>query len=191
MTEEESVDAFNRVVTMIPENHVVVATGDFSARYALWIKRDYSMVSNPAAAAHQRLRTRSAYVAPSNETERLIAEIWQQMLGMEQVGTQDNFFNLGGHSLLATKLVARLRSAFEVDLPLQKFFEAPTVVGLARELESLKSEKEGAETEDLMNMLANLSDEEVHKELNKRKSSLENQTGEHALPTYNTTARQS
>ncbi|MEM9156090.1 MAG: amino acid adenylation domain-containing protein, partial [Cyanobacteria bacterium P01_F01_bin.33] len=78
-----------------------------------------------------------AYVAPRTEVERAIAQIVAQLLRVERVGIDDNFFALGGHSLLATQAISRLRRAFEVELPLATLFEQPTVAGLARAIETL------------------------------------------------------
>ena len=64
-----------------------------------------------------------------------MAEIWSQVLGVEKVGVFDNFFALGGHSLAATRLMAQMRSAFEIDLPLQALFLEPTIAGLAEHLQ--------------------------------------------------------
>jgi len=64
--------------------------------------------------------------------------IWSELLGLENVGTNENFFRLGGHSLLAAKLMNRVREAFQAELPLQLLFKEPTIAGLAREIESAR-----------------------------------------------------
>lgn len=73
-------------------------------------------------------------VTPRGETERVIAEVWTDVLGLNEVGTEDDFFSLGGHSLLVTQVVYRLRDIFGVELPLRAMFEHPTVASLAIEL---------------------------------------------------------
>ncbi|MDY7094050.1 MAG: amino acid adenylation domain-containing protein [Acidobacteriota bacterium] len=77
------------------------------------------------------------YLAPRTDVEEAVAEIFQQVVGVEPVGALDNFFHLGGHSLLATQAMARLRELFEIELPLRLLFEAPTVAELAAEIEDL------------------------------------------------------
>jgi amino acid adenylation domain-containing protein len=77
----------------------------------------------------------AAFVAPRTPTEELVAEVWGKVLGVEQVGVQDNFFDLGGHSLLGTQVISRLAQAFRVELPLRRLFETPTVAGLAESID--------------------------------------------------------
>ena len=76
---------------------------------------------------HARPDLSSVYVAPGNSTEKNIAEIWQELLGIEKVGIHDNFFDLGGHSLLVAQVIARLRSVFPIEFPMGILFEKPTV----------------------------------------------------------------
>ena len=77
------------------------------------------------------------YVAPRTETERLLAELWSSLLGVERVGVDDDFFALGGHSLLATRAASRIRESFGVDLPLRELFESATPASLAARLDAL------------------------------------------------------
>jgi amino acid adenylation domain-containing protein len=85
----------------------------------------------------------SAYVAPRTPEEEMLAELWSQVLGVERVGVHDNFAELGGHSLLATQLMARVREAFQVEVPLRTLFEAPTVAELAKQVAELRRSHAG------------------------------------------------
>ncbi len=86
-----------------------------------------------------------AYVAPRTPVEEILAGIWSETLGVERVGVHDGFFDLGGHSLVVTRVVARVRDAFQVELSVRRLFEAPTVAGLAAEVERARREAEGLE----------------------------------------------
>ena len=78
------------------------------------------------------------YVAPQTKTQKVLTEIWQELLGIEKVGIYDNFFfDLGGHSLLATQVVSRVRNIFEIELTLKRLFESPTIADIAKSLEVL------------------------------------------------------
>lgn len=81
--------------------------------------------------------TTATFVSPSSQTEKTIAQIWQELLQVEQVDVNDSFFDLGGHSLLATQVVARLRRTLGVTVPLRTLFEHPTVAGLAEAVDHI------------------------------------------------------
>jgi acyl carrier protein len=74
---------------------------------------------------------------PKNDIEQTLMEIWQKVLQIPQVGTQDNFFHLGGNSLVAVRLIKEVLSAFNVDLPLISLFESPTIADLAKQISAL------------------------------------------------------
>ena len=69
----------------------------------------------------------TAYIAPRNQTEEQLVEIWQQILGLEQIGVQHNFFELGGHSLKATRLVSLIQKEFGIKVNMKDVFMNPTI----------------------------------------------------------------
>ena len=79
---------------------------------------------------------RQTYIAPRTTIELVLAELWSELLGVEQVGVDDNFFDLGGHSLLATRLVAQIGQRLQVDLPVRVLFESPTLAKLAARIDA-------------------------------------------------------
>ncbi|HMB54278.1 MAG TPA: amino acid adenylation domain-containing protein, partial [Thermoanaerobaculia bacterium] len=87
-------------------------------------------------------------VAPRNDDERTVAAIWAAVLGLDEVGVEDDFFALGGHSLAAMKLIARLREASGVELPLAALFEGPTVAAMAERLAELRGDAAAAADEE-------------------------------------------
>ncbi|BAY50149.1 beta-ketoacyl synthase (plasmid) [Scytonema sp. HK-05] len=139
---DEGVDAFSRILES-KLSQVVICPRD------LQIREDWENtpkdLSEPlektisSRPTHPRPELSNAYVAPGNELEQTIANIWQQLLGIEQVGIHDNFFELGGHSLLATQLISRIRETLQVELPLNSLFEESSVAGLAERIERIHS----------------------------------------------------
>ena len=78
---------------------------------------------------------KESFVAPRNNVEAKLCKIFSQVLGLERVGVDDNFFRLGGHSLLAAQAAARIKETFGVGLELRTFLESPTVAALAKHIE--------------------------------------------------------
>jgi amino acid adenylation domain-containing protein len=76
------------------------------------------------------------YEPPRTPVEEMLAGVWSELLGVERVGSGDDFFALGGHSLLATQVVSRVRESFGVEVPLRALFETPDLAGLARVVEA-------------------------------------------------------
>ncbi|RPI48152.1 MAG: amino acid adenylation domain-containing protein, partial [Betaproteobacteria bacterium] len=79
----------------------------------------------------------AALVAPRTPLEEAVAEVWCEILDLEQLSIHDNFFDLGGHSLLAARVIASLAKTFTIELPLREFFETPTVAAVAARAEQL------------------------------------------------------
>jgi acyl-CoA synthetase (AMP-forming)/AMP-acid ligase II/acyl carrier protein len=87
------------------------------------------------APARDQIERESAFAAPSTPYEEILVEVWEEVLGLQEIGVHDNFFSLGGHSLLATQVASRVRNYFEIELPVRSIFEAPTVAGIAMYVE--------------------------------------------------------
>lgn len=102
-----------------------------------WVIEDAAPAGADGDAPKYRRHVATAYVAPSGETEELLCRFVQELLGVEQVGVHDDFFDLGGNSLIGTKLITRVNSAYGVDVSVGALFEAATVADLAEVVEEL------------------------------------------------------
>jgi NAD(P)-dependent dehydrogenase (short-subunit alcohol dehydrogenase family)/acyl carrier protein len=171
----EGIEAFRRILASdLPQAIVCTKSLDAAierSRDTDTLERELAGLSaaspQPPAQSHPRPDLDTPYVAPRTDTERAIAQIWQELLGIEAIGVDDDFFELGGHSLLGTQIVSRLRDRFEGDVPLNRFFATPTIAGLAASL----SEDRAAETdiqpvqrddsEQLISQLDRLSERDV------------------------------
>ncbi|HYY99022.1 MAG TPA: phosphopantetheine-binding protein [Pyrinomonadaceae bacterium] len=98
-----------------------------------------------------------SYVEARTVLEERLAGMWRQVLEVESVGAEDDFFELGGDSVVATQLLTRVNEAFAIKLPLRDFFESPTVAGMA--LLVVQKQAEQADPEALARLL-----EEVRRE---------------------------
>lgn len=94
---------------------------------------------------HPRPSLTTAFVEPRSETERLLAEIWSSQLGIEGVGIHDRFFDLGGHSLLAAQIASEICDRFQIELPVLKLFQAPTVGELSLIVDQARAGSTGTE----------------------------------------------
>ncbi|HEV8182070.1 MAG TPA: alpha/beta fold hydrolase, partial [Candidatus Angelobacter sp.] len=88
------------------------------------------------AARHARPKLPTTYVAPQNDLERALEGIWQDSLGIQSPGVNDNFVSLGGHSLLAIQVAARIRDLFEIEFSVARLYQSPTIAGLAQTIAS-------------------------------------------------------
>jgi acyl carrier protein len=102
------------------------------------------------------------FVPPRSPIEEKLASIWKAVLAIDAIGVEDNFFALGGHSLMATQVIARIRSAFDYELPLRKLFEMPTISAMANVIcENQADKTEDHELAALLAELDGLSDDEA------------------------------
>ncbi|HEU4880944.1 MAG TPA: FkbM family methyltransferase, partial [Longimicrobium sp.] len=95
-------------------------------------------VDRKALPAPEQPSADEAYVAPRTPVEEVLAGIWAEVLRLDRVGVETNFFEAGGHSLLGTRVVSRIREVFSVELPLRALFEGPTVAELAVRVEEMR-----------------------------------------------------
>ena len=156
MTPEEGLDTFARIIATDSLRHVIVSTVDLQTRAEQWTRKISDRGRSPSEEEgastlpnEQNLSNRS--LVPESEIENAVARIWQDLLGLKQIGVRDNFFELGGHSLLATQLVSRLRETFDVEIPLRGIFEAPTVADMAKLIEARRWMKERSGMSDVTN----------------------------------------
>jgi acyl transferase domain-containing protein len=137
LSSAEGVEVFERVLgSALPR--VVVSTRDLPAR--IEAGRAYSTALLDGATQgdatpkvkHPRPKLMNAYAPPRNETEQKLADIWQNVLGIEQVGVHDNFFELGGDSLLVTQIHSRFVESFGTDVSVANLLQYPTIADLAQ-----------------------------------------------------------
>ena len=141
ITNSEGVDAFRRILTLATDSQVALSPFDVQLvieAEAMSEDGDELVAEGSAgesagrrSAGHARPNLPTAYVAASNDTEQKLCAIWQDALGIEPVGVNDNFFDLGGHSLLAVQVMGAVNRALKTSVPVAKLYEGLTVGFLA------------------------------------------------------------
>ena len=164
---EEGIRAFEHILGS-DRPQIAVSTTDLGTRIGRWQGQKLSREPQrqqqaPVSARHARPSLETTYVAPRNDVERRIADVWQELLGIEQVGIDDSFLDLGGHSLLAIQLISRLRHLFNVEISVQALFESPTVARLAAMVSADESQNERdlKRIQELLQQVEELTDEEL------------------------------
>jgi thioesterase domain-containing protein/acyl carrier protein len=135
----EGIEVFNRILGSTV-SQIIVSTHELHSRFNMIpMLPQESGADLPKVATHPRPQLNNAYVAPRNELEEKLATLWQQCLGVEPVGVDDDFFELGGDSLIAVSLIALLRETFQTELSAQSLFNTPTIATLAKFIEEATS----------------------------------------------------
>ncbi|MEH2354892.1 type I polyketide synthase [Nostoc sp.] len=144
MTPQEGIEVFRRLLSMNTTLQIIISAGELQPRIDQWIKREF--LQNKKAhqeensfSNHQRPNLHTAYVPPRNEIQQNLARIWQQLLGVTEVGIYDNFFELGGSSLLGTQIISHLREAFQIHFSLRSLFDEPTIAGMSKYIENTRT----------------------------------------------------
>jgi amino acid adenylation domain-containing protein len=143
MNPREATDVLGRLLSMTDAAQILVSTAELQGRIDQWIRREERGVegvgaveNTPAAQAHSRPTLSTEYEAPRTDVERLLAGIWQDVLGIDHVGIQDDFFELGADSILSFQVIAKARKA-GLRLTPKQIFQHKTIAELAVVAEKL------------------------------------------------------
>ena len=132
---KEGVEAFQRILNCSEFNHVVVSTGELQARIDQWIQLEKAVSQQAnSLSLYPRPDLQNPYLAPRNEIEQKIANIWQEVLGIKEVGLNDNFFELGGDSLLIIQAQNKVIKTLNKNLSIADLFKYSTISALAEYL---------------------------------------------------------
>lgn len=175
---ERGISAFRHIVSIKDINQIMISPRNVSQvtleHNRPWLKnRDRIHQTENMGSVNDRPELKSSYMAPQNETEQRILKVWQEVLGISQIGVYDSFFEIGGDSLQATQLNSRIRDQFGVELPMQEFFNAPTIGETAAVIEDIKNNREREAEAEILKMIEQLSEDEIEAEIMNRIKNLE------------------
>jgi len=147
ITPAEGGDAFCRILSGGVSPQIIVCSQDVNALIDAANAAGKAADANgtgqaqPAVLQHSRPELPTTFVPAGTEQERKIAAIWQELLGIQQVGIHDDFFELGGHSLMIVTVHSRLHQALDATFPVAKMFQYPTISSLANYLRQGQGDK--------------------------------------------------
>ncbi|MEK8015651.1 MAG: KR domain-containing protein, partial [Candidatus Parabeggiatoa sp.] len=127
---------FPRVVVSPQDLKVMIEEGDLTLGTFI---NPLEEVDPPHSTQHPRPKLSQVYTASQNEHEQRLADIWQQFLGVEEIGIHDDFFELGGDSLLATQLIAKTNKTLQTHLSSSSLLESPTIAQLVELIAEIES----------------------------------------------------
>ena len=138
---EEGVNVFQRILSTNALHQIVVSTSNLQDRINQWVNLKFLQQSDKSqttelSSSHSRPKLATSYIAPRDRTEQTIAEIWQQTLGIEQIGIEDDFFELGGDSLIAVQVINKLRETFQTELPIEAILNTGTIAKLYESIQA-------------------------------------------------------
>jgi len=147
---ETAVQQLRRDLAAVLPDYMIPSAFVFLARFPLTPNAKIDLKALPAP-DEADLHGDAAFEPAESDTEKLVAEIWAELLKLDRVGMNDHFFNIGGHSLLATRLIAKLKQRLQLGLPIRIVFEHPIARDLARHIDlalwSLKRKNQPVEKE--------------------------------------------
>ena len=169
---EEVWDVTKYILSCSPGTPFVVSRIPLEIRLKEWVQPTWlGKALNGHTSGRRDLTERpelsNEFVAPRNEAEKQVTEIWEEMLKIQGIGIHDNFFALGGHSLLAIQIIGRLRDTFNVDLEIRHLIaDNPTPETVASQIaETLRAQSDDHQVADLVAEIESMSDEDVQSEL--------------------------
>ncbi len=127
----EGLEAFLRLLSVNVGSRALVVVSDLVARLKAWVRHADRGGAKGGVERHPRPHLATAFVEPRTATERDLADIWGAQLAIASIGVHDRFFDLGGHSLLAVQVASEIRDRFQIEMPVLKLFQAPTIAELA------------------------------------------------------------
>jgi acyl transferase domain-containing protein len=139
ITPDEGIRAFRRILGDTEIRHIIVSTGDLDDRLDTWtrpqpMEKAADSESEAHVPTHARPNVRTNYVPAQSEMERVVARIWEALLGIEGIGVDDNFFDLGGDSLLLMRLQVKIQQTSGINLSSAEMFQYSTISSLAQRL---------------------------------------------------------
>jgi acyl transferase domain-containing protein len=149
---EEGAELFQYVLSNKQNRHLLVSTGSLEDRIDQWLALQPTTSTSEdqyETSKHERPDLGNPYVAPRNETEKVICQVWQDFMGMEQVGIHDNFFDLGASSLDIVQVTNRLNQALQTNEAVVTLFTYPSVAELAKYINPSHESKEESMEEEL------------------------------------------
>ncbi len=165
MTPEQGVDVFFKAI-FSPFEQIAVSKSSLQRRIDQWItKRNNDTYKN----ARISTRTIDPNDMPKDSLMKLVASIWEEVLGISPIGVNDNFFELGGHSLTGIQVASRIREIFNIEISLRSLFESPFLSGLAGEIKDKFGNDESlTQIAEAYLKVAKLSDEEAKRLLDSK-----------------------
>jgi acyl carrier protein len=151
ITPEQGIDAFRRILAsslrqvVISKHHLPTEIKQSYSK--IYLEQEFTKIQNKSSNANlsQSLYSRpnlgNDYIAPVSKVEKTITHIWQNILGVEQIGIHDNFFELGGNSLMSIQVINQLKKELNIKIPVVSIYERPTISSLAEIISSNSQEE--------------------------------------------------
>ena len=144
MTDEEVNEIYHRLISVRPSPRIVISTIDMQHVWKRWneVASLESLGKDREVQSDCNIRHISVDERPTTTMEQWIKDRWSQLLGIEQMSIDDNFFGLGGHSLAAVQFITKVREVFNINTHVMNLYEMPTIKAFSKFLESKHSRRE-------------------------------------------------